>query len=168
MDSRWILKRRDLWEWSWRAAICILLSAWGLAKVTDADYWAPGVAFSLLIIPARRGFKLPLLVAVALAYSVAYAGMASLGDNANPWVLRIAVVSLGSFLLGQSLRSWGSFSKKQALEQWLLGTVLAVPFWQAILGGADGAPSLQKWILAFAVWQGPMSYLYFAQTKKGA
>jgi hypothetical protein len=162
------LSPHDLRQWFWRAGLCVLLSAWGLAKISYADYWVPGVAYALLIIPARAGFKVPLMAAVALAYSAAYMAMASLEGGGNPWVLRLAVVSLGSLLLGASLHSWGGFSRRKALAQWVLGTGLAVPFWYAALSGPQGAPGLSAWLLAFAVWQGPMSYLYFAQTKKGA
>jgi len=168
MAKRWQLGPKDLSAWFWRSLLCVALSAWGLARINNADYWVPGLAYSLLIIPARWGFKQPLLLAVALSYIVAYAAVAQLDGDSNPWVLRVLVVSAGSLLLALGLRFFGGLSKRQAIIQWALGTALALPFWRAALSGPEGSPRFQAWLLAFAAWQAPMSYLTFVQTKKGA
>ena len=168
MRPRWQLKKDDLAAWLWRSLLCVGLSAWGLARIGSAEYWVPGLAYSLLIIPARWGFKQPLLLAVALSYCVAYAAVSRLDGPSNPWVLRVAVVSAGSLLLALSLRLFGGLSKRKAVIQWALGTALAWPFWLAVLSGPEGSPRFQSWLLAFAAWQAPMSYLTFVQTKKGA
>jgi hypothetical protein len=170
-----MLSRKEFLDWSWRAAACVLLSVLPLDHLEYAEFWVPGVAFSLLIITGRAGFRWPLLISVSLAYTLAMIVFLALGnlDAAGLEIFswkgtRTAVAVLGPLGLALSLRFFGGFSWPKALVQLVAGTALVVPF-AYILADVDDDFQIyiSYWIMLFAVWQMPMSLLYYVQTKKG-
>jgi hypothetical protein len=158
--------RKDHLDWLWRSAACAFLSALALRYFDrlESFYWAPGLAFSLLVVAARSR-KPELLAAVTLAYTVGYA----CGDLLEPlgtWPDRLGVVAIGSALLAASLRWKGGFSTAQAREIFLLGSALGLPFWLILTNGPDGMPGLPRWTLGFAAWQMPVAWYFFSQRRR--
>jgi hypothetical protein len=152
-------------NWLRRSIVCAIVSGAGLSlhplDRLEPFYWAPGLAFALLVVTARSR-KPELLAAVTLSYTLGYAS----GDFFEPlgtWPMRIGVVALGSGLLAASLRWKGGLSTARARELFLLGTALAIPFWW-ILTRHDGAPPLPVWIAGFSVWQIPVAWYYLKES----
>jgi hypothetical protein len=152
-------------NWFRRSIVCAILSGLGLSlhqiDGLQPFYWVPGLAFALLVVTARSR-KPELLVAVTLAYTLGYAS----GDYLEPlgtWPMRVGVVAIGSGLLAASLRWKGGLSAKRAGELFMLGTLLAFPFWM-ILTRNDGAPPLPVWVAGFSAWQMPMAWYYLKES----
>jgi hypothetical protein len=125
-------------------------------------YWAPGLAFSLLVVTGRSR-RLELLAAVVLSYTLGYASSDML-ESLGTWPMRVGVVALGSGLLAMSLRWKGGLSAMQARDLFLLGTVLALPFWWVLDRSGGGVPSFPIWIAGFSVWQMPVAWYYLKES----
>lgn len=148
-----------------RSALSALASAIALStsqlESLQSFFWAPGLAFALLVVTARSR-KPELLVAVLLSYTIGYSSNELL-EGLGVWPMRIGVVAIGSGLLTASLHWKGGLSLRRTRELFVLGTLLAVPFW-LILTRQTGAPSLPVWFAGFAVWQMPVAWYYLKES----
>lgn len=152
-------------NWLRRSAVSAILSAAAISQLPSqfqAYYWAPGVAFALLVVTAHSK-KLELLAAVALSYSAGYAS-GDLLERFGTTPMRIGVVAIGSGLLALSLHWKGGLSEDRARNLALLGTALAIPFFWFTDRSGGGAPTLPLWIAAFSVWQMPVAWYYLKES----
>lgn len=162
---------RELTELLLKAFLCAWLSAQAVLHVPSGHYWGPGLAFALLILPLRYGYKPLLLAAVTASYALGMLSMDLLPPQTE-FATYLQAPALGSLALALVLHWMGALGWRRASAVALAGSLLGPWFWIIIGSGElEWLRQDHAWVLAFFLWQAPMavvlSYRRSDDTLKG-
>ncbi len=141
-----------------RATLSAAISAVAAVNLVAGHYFAPGLAFALVVVGPYCGFQPAVIAGVTLAW---FANFHAMDLLEKVWLGPHWIGLVGSVGVALTLALAGRMGRKQAVRLAVLGTLLGMLFVPSTRWLPNGPksfwPGESNWLLAFFLWQFPMA-----------